>query len=160
MQESLVLFILRIHVNLEKFRFPAQRAGAAPLRIGLRLLARLLRLPLGAQDFAWQLTSCEPRSGAQDLACGSPCATPPPHQPSPFGAAVRRRRVGPPPHRPSPAARPLRLPHRNRHTPAVTATAHKISPVARLVRTPHRISLRHSARLLRLPLKGGVILAF
>ena len=37
---------------------------------------------------------------------------------------------------------------------------HKISPVARLVRPPHRIGLRHSARPLRLPLKGGVILAF
>ncbi len=32
--------------------------------------------------------------------------------------------------------------------------------MGQVVVTPHRISLRHSARLLRLPLKGGVILEF
>ncbi len=101
------------------------------------------RWPPSASAFACGSTSPTPppqpthaggyRDGAQDLACGSPCANPPPHQPSL-------------------AARPLRLPHRDRHTPAVTATAHKISPMARLVRTPHRISLRHSAAT---PPQGG-----
>ena len=47
--------------------------------------------------------------GIIDIDAGCRTASPPPHQPSPFGAALRRRDC-PPPHQPSPAARLLRLP--------------------------------------------------
>ena len=69
------------------------------------------------------------------------------------GSSTRGRAGGGPTRRPVRAAQQHSQSHQARPSSSNGTHCPKAAPAS----VPHRISLRHSARLLRLPLKGGVI---